>query len=287
MLDQGVHPPASTATPSAPSGPSPAQAASYSDQPPPMRDWRALVHEIDLAHEPRLVVSSEYFAHADARVYPADRGRPRRRPAADRGDPAAPGDRIIPSMWQQNVQAGQRESLDRWLHRLFPEPPATSSSRFWKLHRHDDWSPAGPTSSGSTGSRPWWSTTATTRSSCGRSRACSACVRARSSSSTTGRSLADLERGRGRACLQRPVQGGRPGPRHSMLGSCASGRRSTSSGACRVRTSAHPAAGMVAAADRRRSAAEIDAAPRLGGTGDRRPRPAGAGCRPSPVAPAG
>ena len=41
-------------------------------------------------------------------------------------------------MWQQNVQAGKRQSLDRWLHTLFPEPGASPNASFWTLHRHDE-----------------------------------------------------------------------------------------------------------------------------------------------------
>ena len=46
--------------------------------------------------------------------------------------------RIIPSMWQQNVQAGKRQSLDRWLRTLFPEPGEAPNASFWTLHRHDE-----------------------------------------------------------------------------------------------------------------------------------------------------
>ncbi len=41
-------------------------------------------------------------------------------------------------MWQQNVQAGKRQSLDRWLHTLFPEPGESPNASFWTLHRHDE-----------------------------------------------------------------------------------------------------------------------------------------------------
>ncbi len=137
MLAQGVHPAGSYRNPVSAVRAVTAQPSSYTDRPPPMREWRALVREIDGAAEPHLVVSSEYFAHAD--------GAAIRRIVADL-DPARiqvavtlrPLSRVIPSMWQQNVQAGQRGSLDRWLHQLFPDAPGASDANFWMLHRHHE-----------------------------------------------------------------------------------------------------------------------------------------------------
>ena len=137
MLAQGVHPAGSYRNPVSAVRAVTAQPSSYTDRPPPMREWRALVREIEGAAEPHLVVSSEYFAHAD--------GAAIRRIVADL-DPARiqvavtlrPLSRVIPSMWQQNVQAGQRGSLDRWLHQLFPDAPGASDANFWMLHRHHE-----------------------------------------------------------------------------------------------------------------------------------------------------
>jgi hypothetical protein len=137
MLAQGVHPAGSYRNPVSAVRAVTAQPSSYSDRPPPMRDWRAFVREVDRAAEPRLVVSSEYFAHADdsgIRRIVADLDPGRVRVAVT----LRPLSRVIPSMWQQNVQAGQRGSLDRWLHLLFPEPPAASGANFWTLHRHHE-----------------------------------------------------------------------------------------------------------------------------------------------------
>ena len=66
MLAQGVHPAGSYRNPVSAVRAVTAQPSSYSDRPPPMREWRAFVREVDGATEPRLVVSSEYFAHADS-----------------------------------------------------------------------------------------------------------------------------------------------------------------------------------------------------------------------------
>ena len=113
------------------------QPSSYSDKPPPMREWRQLVRDIEGASEPRVVVSSEFFAHADdAAVHRivADLDPARLRVVVTLRALA----RIIPSMWQQNVQAGKRQSLDRWLHTLFPDPGQAPNASFWTLHRHDE-----------------------------------------------------------------------------------------------------------------------------------------------------
>ena len=82
-------------------------------------------------------MSSEFFAHADDAAI--------RRVIGDL-DPARvqvavtlrPLARIIPSMWQQNVQAGHHRSMERWLRGLFPDPPDTPNAAFWALHRHDE-----------------------------------------------------------------------------------------------------------------------------------------------------
>jgi hypothetical protein len=112
------------------------QASSYSEHAPPMRDWHALVHEIRTAAEPRVVVSSEFFAHADTDAIRriADDLDVSRLHVAVTLRPLA---RVIPSMWQQNVQAGTVTSFERWLEGLFPEPPRAPNAAFWTLHRHD------------------------------------------------------------------------------------------------------------------------------------------------------
>ena len=46
--------------------------------------------------------------------------------------------RLLPSQWQQNVQAGLRLSFDEWLRdQVFGDRPARSGKAFWWLHRHD------------------------------------------------------------------------------------------------------------------------------------------------------
>jgi hypothetical protein len=107
------------------------------EDPPPIALWSALVREIDRAPEPRVVVSSEFFAAADsdaiARVV-RDLERSRIHVAVT----LRPLVRILPSMWQQNVQTGRTASFESWLEGVFREPPKTPNQAFWRLHRHDE-----------------------------------------------------------------------------------------------------------------------------------------------------
>lgn len=114
------------------------QASPYSgDRPPSMLHWGDLVREIRAATEPRLVVSSEFFAWATPEAI---------RRIVDELDPARvhvavtlrPLAKVLPSYWQQDIQAGAVTGLDRWLERLFRDPPAARVPRFWTLHRHHE-----------------------------------------------------------------------------------------------------------------------------------------------------
>ena len=107
----------------------------YSDQSPPISQWRSLVREIRSAREPRVVVSSEFFAWAkpDAiRGIVEDLDRARVHVAVT----LRPLGRIMPSHWQQNVQAGSLASFESWLDGLFNQPDGKGAP-FWTLHRHD------------------------------------------------------------------------------------------------------------------------------------------------------
>ena len=189
MLEQGVRLAGRSRNPVGAARAVMGQASSYSDKPPPIREWRQLVHDVDHAVEPRVVISSEFFAHADDAAV---------RRIVEELDPSRlhvvvtlrPLARIIPSMWQQNVQAGKRQSLDRWLRTLFPEPGEAPNASFWTLHRHDElvrrWAP----SAGRRTSPRSSSTTRTTPTSSGSSSRSSASVRAPScgaATSPTGR----------------------------------------------------------------------------------------------------
>ncbi len=111
--------------------------ATSDDQPPSMTHWRDLVREIGRSTEPRVVVSSEFFAWAKPDVI--------RRIVDDLGHGRVhvvvtlrPLARILPSQWQQNVQAGTVASYQHWLEGVFREPPGRPNPPFWMLHRHDE-----------------------------------------------------------------------------------------------------------------------------------------------------
>lgn len=112
------------------------QGSGYSDQPPSIRYWRDLAREIRGSREPRLVVSSEFLAAArpDAIRRIADELDPSRVRIVVTVRPLA---RIIPSHWQQNVQAGAAWSLDAWIESLLTGNKANLDAGFWWLQRHD------------------------------------------------------------------------------------------------------------------------------------------------------
>ncbi len=108
----------------------------YSDRPPAIRHWHALVREIRGSREPRLVVSSEFLATASPDVIRriVDELDPRRVQIVVTVRPLA---RIIPSFWQQDVQGGSVESLDAWIQSLLTGRKARPDAGFWWLQRHD------------------------------------------------------------------------------------------------------------------------------------------------------
>ena len=103
---------------------------------PPRSKWNTLLREIRAAREPRVVLSSEFFA--DARPDAIRR-------IVDELDPARvqivvtlrPLAKIIPSQWQQYVQAGMRTGMEPWLRGIFSDEPDKTSPSFWFRHRHD------------------------------------------------------------------------------------------------------------------------------------------------------
>ncbi len=103
-------------------------------EPPAPRDWQALVREARRAKEPRVVISSEFFADAPAEAVAT---------AVRDLDPVhvvvtlRPLARIIPSQWQQYVQSGMRVSFDAWLDAMLNKPDSKLTPTFWMRHRHD------------------------------------------------------------------------------------------------------------------------------------------------------
>ena len=99
------------------------------------KEWDGIIAEARSAAEPRVLFSSERLAHAEAASIPGiveafDAGQVHvivtLRPLA----------KILPSQWQQGVQAGQARSLDAWLERAFAAAPEDPRS-IWHWHRHD------------------------------------------------------------------------------------------------------------------------------------------------------
>lgn len=109
------------------------QPSPYSvDKPPPMGNWRGLVREIRGAREPRVVVSSEFFAWAKPEQI--------RRIVDDLDGERIhvvvtlrPLLRVMPSMWQQNVQQGSVTPFEDWVRQMLADP----AKPFWTLERHD------------------------------------------------------------------------------------------------------------------------------------------------------
>ena len=109
------------------------QPSPYSvDMPPSMRHWSDLLRDVRGAREPRVVISSEFFAWAtpDAIRRIVDDLDPERLYVAVTLRALV---RVMPSMWQQNVQAGTVAPLEEWVEGVLSDP----SRPFWTLHRHD------------------------------------------------------------------------------------------------------------------------------------------------------
>ena len=103
---------------------------------PSAHHWQRLVSEVRTAKEPRVFVSSEFFAGADdaqiARII-SELGGDRVHVALT----LRPVSRILASRWQQNVQEGARYSFDQWLHWVFEQPDEGKGAKFWSRQRHD------------------------------------------------------------------------------------------------------------------------------------------------------
>jgi hypothetical protein len=102
---------------------------------PDMAYWHNLVRSIDAAGDKRVVVSSEFFADADAAAA--------RRVVGDLGPRVhvavtlRPLSKILPSQWQQYMQNGYCMPYLEWLDGILSDPPRTPTPGFWRRHRHD------------------------------------------------------------------------------------------------------------------------------------------------------
>lgn len=111
---------------------------------PRLHLWDRLVREVAAAPEPRVVISSEWFADADDATIErivADLGRERVHVVVT----VRPLERLLPSQWQQYAMAGFAQPFDAWLESVLAQGNAasgssnsTSTPSFWRRHRHDD-----------------------------------------------------------------------------------------------------------------------------------------------------
>jgi hypothetical protein len=100
-----------------------------------IRSWAALLREIRRAPG-RVVLSSEWFSDASdaaARLVIEDLD-PTRTHVVVTLRPLAS---LLPSQWQQYVQAGTTTPYLEWLSAIFEQPASGAARRFWHRHRHD------------------------------------------------------------------------------------------------------------------------------------------------------
>ena len=103
---------------------------------PPMSRWDELVRDVRQAREPRVLVSSEFFADAEAERIPRiveDLGRERVHVVVT----LRPLSSLLASQWQQYVQSFTRLSFEEWLEGVLNGPPGAVTPTFWRRHRHD------------------------------------------------------------------------------------------------------------------------------------------------------
>lgn len=111
-------------------------APTSTDTPPSMRYWDDLVREFRSASESRVVLSSEFFSWAKPDVIKriaTDLDRERLHVVVT----LRPLGKILPSQWQQNVQAGAMLDYEAWLRRVFGQQESRAADSFWMLHEHD------------------------------------------------------------------------------------------------------------------------------------------------------
>jgi hypothetical protein len=101
----------------------------------PIQPWHELLREIRASRAPRAVISSEWFADArdDAIRRIVDDLDPARAHVVVTVRPLAS---ILPSQWQQHVQAGLDVAYGTWLESVFGGTSALATT-FWRRHRHD------------------------------------------------------------------------------------------------------------------------------------------------------
>src|SRR5688500_3333682 len=102
---------------------------------PAMRKWETLLRGVRGAREPRVLISSEFFADAEPPAIKRaveDLDRDRLHVVVT----LRPLDRIITSQWQQYVQSSLKVGFEPWLEGTLKNPPGPTPT-FWRRHRHD------------------------------------------------------------------------------------------------------------------------------------------------------
>jgi len=99
-------------------------------------DWPALVKEVASSDADRVVISSETFANAAPEV--AATVIEAFGPQTHVVITLRPLVKLLPSQWQQFVQAGSTIAYADWLETIFDDDDTSRRSRrFWRRHRHD------------------------------------------------------------------------------------------------------------------------------------------------------
>ena len=104
---------------------------------PPISRWERLLHEVQHAPEPRVIISSEFFADAqpDAIRRIVDALDPDRIHVAVTVRPLAS---ILTSQWAQYVADGMGAPFNSWLEAMLTPGNQRFSPSFWVRHRHDE-----------------------------------------------------------------------------------------------------------------------------------------------------
>ena len=104
---------------------------------PRMEHWEELVDQVTAAADRRVIVSSEFFADANAEIA--------RRVVRELGGPRIhvvvtirPLAKIMPSQWQQYLRNRASFTYDDWLVGMLKMPPYNRPTpTFWERHNHD------------------------------------------------------------------------------------------------------------------------------------------------------
>jgi hypothetical protein len=110
--------------------------SSTTDVPVAGQLWAGLVREVRRAREDRVVISSEFLAHASDEAV---------RRIIDDLDPGRvhvvvtlrPLARMLASLWQQQVQSGSSRPYEAWLDRVLGRSGPLPDVPLWHRHRHD------------------------------------------------------------------------------------------------------------------------------------------------------